>query len=134
MFNLLQPLAHIAGKFSVDGQKYEIENFNLRISQPVDRKGQPQHELRGGQIHLTMTHMADDLLYEWAKSSTKLKNGSVLFQTDLGVTVLKIDFKNAYCINLIREINAMTGTSTSLIIAPEEVIINGEKHNNFWSK
>ena len=41
--NLL-PLAHIVAKFILDGKIYEVESFKIGFEQPVDYKGQPQHE------------------------------------------------------------------------------------------
>lgn len=130
MFNL--PLSHIEAKFILDGKIYEVESFKIKFSQPIDFKGQPQHEILGGKIGLVLTQSADNNLYLWAKQSTLLKNGQILFQTDLGITVLQINFLDAYCIMLTRDINATTGTKTMLTISPENVTLNGVEHDNFW--
>ncbi len=127
------PLAHLVASFILDGKEYEIEQFRIGFVQPTDYKGQPQHEITGGQILIKLSQIPDDSLYLWAKKSVQLKSGQILFQTDLGMNVLKIDFTNAYCISLTREINAYNGTSTSLIISPENVILNDVEHDNFWS-
>lgn len=132
MINLFQPLAHLVAKMKIDGKDYDIEQFKVDFVQPTDYKGQPQHEIKGGRLYVAMTQGADDNLYNWAKASTKLKDGVILFQTDLGMTVLEISFMNAYCINLSRKVNAMTGTVTSMVIAPEEVYLNGVRHDNYW--
>jgi hypothetical protein len=63
-----------------------------------------------------------------------LKSGKALFQTDLGITILTVEFSNAYCINLSRQINAYVGTSTVIVISPEKVKLNGIEHDNFWAK
>jgi hypothetical protein len=128
------PHANINGKFILDGKEYEIETFKVKFSQPADYKGQPQHEVKGGQLMVTITQNADNNLYLWAKTSTMRKGGQILFQTDLGITVLRINFSSAYCITLARDINTMTGTKTTLVIAPEIVTMNGVEHDNFWPK
>ncbi len=128
------PLAHLVAHFILDGKKYEIEQFKISFVQPTDYKGQPQHEMKGGQILIKITQIPDDNLYLWAKRSILLKSGQILFQTDLGITVLRINFTDAYCISLSRDINAYNGTSTSLIISPEIVKLNGVEHDNFWPK
>lgn len=81
-----------------------------------------------------MAHAGDDNLYIWAKKSTLLKSGRVVFQTDLGMTIMNIAFTDAYCINLTREINALTGTKTTLIISPNIIIMDGVEHENHWIK
>ncbi len=128
------PFAHIVGKFILDGKEYEIETFRVKFTQPSDYKGQPQHEIKGGQLMVTITQAADNNLLLWAKTSTMRKVGQILFQTDLGITVLRIDFSEAYCITLARDINARTGTKTSLVISPEIVIMNDVGHDNFWPR
>jgi len=118
--------------FILDGSKYEVEKFKLGFDQEIDFKGQPQHEVSGGQILITLNQMPDNNLYLWAKKSTLLKNGQIIFQTDLGMSVLRINFENAYCINLTKEIDAMKGTISTLIISPEKIFINEIEHDNFW--
>jgi hypothetical protein len=130
MLNL--PLSHLEGKLVLDGETYEVETFKITFSQPIDYKNQPQHETLGGQLMITLAQAADNNLYAWGKTSTLRKNGQVLFQTDLGMTVMKIDFQDAYCVTLSRKTNAMTGTLTTLMIAPKIVTMNGVEHDNFW--
>jgi hypothetical protein len=132
MLNFSHPFSHIVAKFVLEGKKYDIEQFRIGFVQPSDYKGQPQHEVKGGQIHITMSEAASDDLYNWAKRSTLLKSGSVLFQTDMGITVLEIIFTNAYCVSLTREVSSFAGTCTMLTIAPENVKLDGVEHDNFW--
>ena len=124
--------AHLECKFVLDGKEYDLDGFSIGFLQPSDYKGQPQHEIRGGQMSLMLNQIADKNLYLWAKKSTLLKSGVILFQTDAGMTVLEIVFTNAYCINLSSEINALTGVTTTLIISPESVDIYGITHTNYW--
>jgi hypothetical protein len=121
-------------KFLFDGETFEVEHFDINFTQPTDFRGQPQQEIKGGRIALNIFQIPSDNLYVWAKKSTLRKDGKVLFQTDLGMTVLNVEFFNAYCINLTRHIDSHTGTCTILVIAPEKVKINGIEHNNFWAK
>jgi len=132
--DLLQPLAHITAKFVLDGKEYEVEHFKIGFVQPTDYRGQPQHEIKGGRIHITLSHIADDNLYLWSKTSTMMKGGTVLFQTDLGMTVLRIIFEKGYCIYMSRDIDAARGSSTTITISAEIISLNGEEHDNFWAE
>lgn len=134
MLNLNQPLAHINVTFILDGIKYEAENFNISFNQSSDFKGQPQHEIIGGKFMVTLNQNSDDNLYLWARKSTLLKSGVILFQTDLGMTVYEIGFQNAYCINLTRSVTSVGGSKTSILVSPEMLIVNGVEHNNFWKR
>lgn len=128
------PLAYLEGKFLLDDKIYEIETFKIVFDQPIDYKNQPQHETLGGQLMITLTQAADNNIYAWAKTSTLMKSGQVLFQTDVGITVIRIDFQNAYCVALSRKTNFQTGTLTTLVISPEIVIMNDVEHNKFWPR
>lgn len=133
MFGFSQPLAHLTVVFILDGKEYKVDGFKVGFSQEIDYKGQPQHETQGGQIYLKLDHAADNTLFEWAKESTMLKSGAILFKTELSSPVLQVEFDNAYCIGLTRSIHVKDGTKTSLIISPERIEINGIKHRNYWT-
>lgn len=134
MLGLSLPNAHITASFVLDEKEYEIEQFHLSFNKTVDFKGQPESETRGGQITIVLSESADNNLYEWAKLSTKLKDVKFFFKTDLGIRILTIITTNAYCVSLTRSINATSGTHTTLIVSPEEISLNGVKHNNYWKK
>lgn len=126
------PLAHINAKFIFDGKSYDVAKFKINFAQGIDHKGQPQNETHGGQILLVLSEVATDSLYLWAKTSQLTKNGQVVFQTDLGMSVLRVNFTNGYCTNLERSTSALTGTETTLVISSELISMNGVEHNNFW--
>jgi len=62
------------------------------------------------------------------------KSGQAIFQTDLGISILRINFADAYCVNLERTTSALTGTETTLIISPKSISMNGIEHDNNWKK
>lgn len=132
MISLSQPLAHINAKFILDGSTYTVSKFKVNFAQPVDYKGQPEHEVRGGHLLITLSQAADNNLYLWAKKSTLLKSGQVIFQTDLGISILRVNFADAYCVNLERTTSALTGTETTLIISPKSILMNDVEHSNHW--
>jgi len=101
---------HVEAKFVLDGKEYEIEHFGINFSQEVSHKGQPQNEMKGGQLSITLTQSVGDTIYDWAKRENKRKDGKVLFQSKTAGTVLDISFFNANCIRLKHKINATKGT------------------------
>lgn len=134
MFGLSQPMAHIVAKFFLEGREYRVDGFRIGFTQGVDHKGQPQHETRGGQLFLKLSQAGDPALFEWAKRSTLLKSGMIVFETGMSNPVLRVEFTDAYCISLTRTIHAQSGTQTSLIISPEVIKLNGMEHDNFWKR
>jgi hypothetical protein len=126
------PSAHIVAILILDGKIYKLEEFKIQFAQPVDYKQQPRHEIMGGQIMLTLSQTADHNLYSWATASKMLKRGSVLFQTDIGMTVLEINFSDAYCIQLLRETVTNAGTKTNLVISSDTIRMDEIEHTNKW--
>lgn len=122
----------IDAKFVFENKQYEIEQFKINFTQGIDHKGQPQHEVSGGQIYIVLTQSVPDALYDWAKRDNKPKDGKILFQTEASGTVLEIAFFKANCVRFERNINCFSGTTTSLLIAPEKVLMNGIAHDKQW--
>lgn len=118
----------------VDGKEYEIEQFKIGFSQPTDFKGEPQSEIKGGQLMVTLSEALPDSFYEWAIKSKKEKDGQVAFQIQTGNAPLKIEFFRATCINFNRNVSSNGGLQTYLVLSPERLLINGVEHDNFWKE
>jgi hypothetical protein len=132
MYNLPQVDSKVTVWFCLDGQEYEVSQFDISFFQGVDGKREPQDHVRGGQMTMTLNQTLPESLYNWAmRSSTK--DGKVDFRIESGSSPMKIEFSNAYCLNFNRSINSIGGgINTSLTISPEEVIINGRSFDNHW--
>ncbi|MDR2145208.1 MAG: hypothetical protein LBE91_01940, partial [Tannerella sp.] len=55
----------VSGWLIVDGREYEICQFSIDFAQSVDHKGQPQSEVRGGRMFITLTETLPDSMYYW---------------------------------------------------------------------
>lgn len=125
--------SEISAAFRVMGQTYEVFQFNIGFAQPTDEKGEPQNEIRGGQLMITLGQAVGDEIYNWALSRWMRQDGEVIFSTETGSSPLKISFKNGYCVHFERVVdNTSGGLRTSLLISSEEVALNGITQNNDW--
>ncbi len=132
MFNLEQIDSDTNVVLSLDNNEFELSEFGITFNQNVDHKGEPQNMVRGGQMHISLSQIVPNNIYEWAMKST-MKNGEVVFKIKSGNAPLKISFSNAYCVNFKRKINATgIGLVSSMVIAPEEITINGISFDNHW--
>lgn len=132
ILNLFQPQAHVTAKLIIDAKEYPISYFYIGFSQGVDHKGQPQQDVRGGQLKIVIKESVDKSIYDWARQSSALKSGIVKFGDDFEQTKLRVTFEKAFCISLVRDIDAYKGTTTVLVIAPEKIKLNENEHNNYW--
>ncbi|MDR1198768.1 MAG: type VI secretion system needle protein Hcp [Prevotellaceae bacterium] len=132
-FNFPQIDSELTVWLSIDNEEYEVSKFKIDFVQSSDYKGQPQDETRGGRMVLTLTQVLPDCFYRWAMTSST-KNGTVVFKSKTASSPLKIEFKNAFCVNFARTIDVNTGLNTNLVISPEALVINGINFNNQWRK
>ena len=136
LFNFPQVDSNVNVIFCDDGDEYEVEQFKIGFHTHVDgNKNQPEGEVRGGRIMITLSQTVKNNIYGWAIKPWVKKNGAVLFKTGTSGVVFEVAFVNAYCVNLKRIINALgQGLSTTLILSPESVSVNGIEFDNRWVK
>lgn len=136
LFSFPQVDSNVNVIFSVDGDEYAVEQFKIGFHQPVDGiKNQPEGEVRGGRIMITLSQIVKNNIYGWAVKPWMKKNGAVLFKTGTSGVIFEVAFTNAYCVNLKRIIESMgQGLSTTLILSPESVSVNGIEFDNRWVK
>ncbi|MDM1346901.1 type VI secretion system tube protein TssD [Myroides marinus] len=125
---------NIEGFLFIDSFKYEIKEFNIGFGQAIDHKGQPQHEVKGGQISITLTEIPAPSIYDWAKRTNKPKSGKILFQTASRGTILNLQFENAHCVSFYQKVDYLNGTQISLKISPQKVSIENILHDNNWNE
>lgn len=130
-FNFPQIDGDLEVWFLFEGREYELAQFSISFGQGVDHKGQPQEEVRGGRILLTLSEAVPENIYQWALTSS-MRNGSVEFRSKTTNSPLKVEFTNGYCVNFNRVIDGQGGLKTALAISPDEVIINGMSLENHW--
>ena len=106
LFNFPQVDSNVNVIFSVDGDEYAVEQFKIGFHQPVDNlKNQPEGEVRGGRIMITLSQTVKSNIYGWAVKPWVKKNGAVLFKTETSGVIFEVAFTNAYCTKLHRAIN-----------------------------
>lgn len=115
----------------LDGQEYEMSQFNISFNQLVDHKGQPQDETRGGCMLIVLTQALPESIYHWAMTSTP-KNGEVVFRSKTANAPLRIKFMDAFCVSFQRQISNISGLNSTLSISPDEILINGISFDNHW--
>lgn len=135
LFNFPQVDSNVNVIFCVDGDEYEVEQFKIGFHQPVDgNKNQPEGEVRGGRIMITLSQTVKNNIYGWAIKPWVKKNGVILFKTGTSGVIFEVTFMNAYCISLKRSIGIAVGLNTTVILSPESVSLNGIDFNNQWVK
>jgi len=124
---------NIKSFFFIDNEKYEVVKFQTYVNQEIDYKGQPQSEIKGGQLSIVLKQTVSRNIYDWAKRFMSLKSGIIKFETETSGTIFRVSFTNAVCISLNCNINEHTGTITNLIISCDEIsFYDSIKIENRW--
>jgi len=73
MYKFSQDDANVSVWLVIDNKEYSLSQFNISFRQTTDHKGEPQCMVRGGEMHLLITEILPESIYEWALKSN-IKN------------------------------------------------------------
>lgn len=133
LFNLPQLDNAVTAYLVLDGKEYELRSFNTEFGQFIDHKGQPQSEIKGGIIHLSLYQLPDDNLNRWMFSANGRKDGQIEFRRKSSSVILRVVFKEAQCIGYHKSIGQKaTGFEAKLTLSPKEIVLNDTMHRNHW--
>jgi hypothetical protein len=125
-------------QFTVKGQKYIVEEFDMDFAQDVNHKGQPDSMPHGGLLTVTISEAPDKIINEWMVDSYLKYDGEFRFLMNDGMiregAVLQIQFKDAYCVNYRKTLNPQgAGTLTTLVISPRYLRVGNEVFEKKWN-
>ena len=119
----------VDAKLLLNGTEYEIETFNIQFQQSTDYKGEPQREVKGGLMTLTINHVADEQINHWMFHRSVKHSGAIVFASlsRIANPVIVIEFVNGRCFRYTKNIG-YSSVSYTILITAEEVKINGIEH------
>jgi hypothetical protein len=123
--------ATVDAKLLLNGKEYEIETFNIQFQKLHDYKGEPQQEVKGGLMRLTVNHVVDEQINHWMFNRSVKHSGSIVFASFSRIEnpVIVIEFVNGRCAEYSKTVGNFAVSYTILITA-EEIKINGIDHTN----
>ena len=127
-----QPDGNISAELHFMGKTYELSGFCTSFAQPIDEKGEPLTEVKGGILNLTLSQAPDNLLSQWAVSQWSRKSGEVVFKNETGTPPLRIKFVEAACVGLSQENVAGKGIETKLVVSSKSVSFNAVILEKEW--
>jgi hypothetical protein len=122
----------IDGFLYVNGKEYEIQSFETEFVQADDWRGQPQHEVKGGLLLITLKQKSDDILNDWMFRKGTAYDGEVVFApvSRSENALLRISFTKGKCISFEKMIGINIGIQISLLISPEKISVNDIEQSN----
>jgi len=121
----------VDAKLLLNGQEYEIETFNIQFQKSFDYKGEPQREVKGGLMSMSINHVVDKQINYWMFHQSVKYSGAITFASYSRIAnpVIVIEFVNGRCAEYTKVIGHST-VSYKILISAEEIKINGINHSN----
>jgi hypothetical protein len=121
----------VDAKLLLNGTAYAIDTFNIKFQQSFDFKGEPQREVKGGLLTITMNQVIDEQLNHWMFHRDVKHSGSVVFASFSRIAnpVITINFINGRCVRYSKNIGGSSIFCT-IVISAQKIEINGMEHKN----
>lgn len=122
----------IDGFLHINEKQYEIQAFETEFVQPEDFKGQPQHEVKGGLIMITLKQKSDETLNKWMFQKDTSYEGEIVFApvSRSSNADLRIKFTEGKLVSFHKMIGVNIGILFSIVISSQEIHINAVDHTN----
>lgn len=129
---LEQPIGKTDLWLVVDKKEYELDSFYMSFHQNKDHKGQPVEDVQGGQMFFSVPQLPDDLLRKWAMGEETKMEGEFQFRRGDQNTALRIEFVDAFCVNMKPHQTRTGEMATSFHITANDISLNGKSLFNGW--
>jgi hypothetical protein len=121
--------------FHVDGEEYNVLEFNIDFKQGTDTTGKPIGDPKGGAIKLIIEATQNTKFLSWMLNSELTKDGKIIFYRRDALSKMKeLDFKKAYCINYHEQFTSTTDIpmKITLELIAKELTFGDAKFSNNW--
>lgn len=114
----------------------ELLEYRYAFEQGIDDKGKATTKVYGGTLHITLPQLPPQAIIEWALTSRKYSDGTIIMLDAENMPLEKILFKNANCIGLSIDYtqSGETYVATSIVVQAQKLIVgNGVDFDNEWT-
>jgi len=121
--------------FHVDGEEYNVLEFNIDFKQGTDTTGKPIGDPKGGTIKLIIEATQNTKFLSWMLNSELTKDGKIIFYRRDALSKMKeLDFKKAFCINYNEQFTSTTDIpmKITLELIAKELTFGDAKFSNNW--
>lgn len=121
--------------FHVDGEEYNVLEFNIDFKQGTDTTGKPIGDPKGGAIKLIIEATQNTKFLSWMLNSELTKDGKIVFfRRDALSKMKELDFKKAFCINYHEQFTSTTDIpmKITLELIAKELTFGDAKFSNNW--
>jgi hypothetical protein len=123
--------ASVDAKMYLNGTEYSIDSFDIKFQKAFDFKGEPQREVKGGLLTITINQAVDKQINHWMFHERIKHSGSIVFASfsRMQTPVITINFTNGRCARYTKSVG-YSSLSYTIVITAEKISINGLEHKN----
>lgn len=122
-------------KLQLEDEEMTVLHCGFRFTQNTDTTGRPNSIPQGGAISLVVESNGKNDLFEWMKSPTQMKSGSIIFFRRDNMSKLKtLEFIDAYCVDYYETFDHQGDNpmQIQLTISAHEIKLNDADYKNNW--
>lgn len=122
-------------KLHIDGEEYNILEFNINFKQEIDTAGKPIGSSKGGIINMTIEATQNSLFLSWMLNSDLTKDGKIIFYRRDALSKMKeLRFMKAFCINYHEQFTSTTEIPMKITmdLAAKELTFGDASFLNNW--
>jgi hypothetical protein len=119
----------------IDGEEYNVLEFNIDFKQEKDTTGKPIGDAKGGAIKVIIEATQNSTFLSWMLNSNLTKDGKIIFYRRDALSKMKeLDFKKAFCINYQEQFTSTTDIpmKITLELIAKELTFGDAKFSNNW--
>ncbi|WP_426485773.1 type VI secretion system tube protein TssD [Flavobacterium sp. 2] len=122
-------------KLQIDGEEYNVLEFNIDFKQEVDTTSKPTGNAKGGNIKLIIEATQNSLFLSWMLNSDLTKDGKIIFYRRDALSKMKeLTFEKAFCITYHEQFTSTTEVPMKITmeLIAKELTFGDAKFSNNW--
>lgn len=122
-------------KLHIDGEEYNVLEFNINFKQDIDTSSKPTGNAKGGIIKMTIEATHNSLFLSWMLNGDLTKDGKITFYRRDALSKMKeLTFEKAFCINYHEQFTSTTEIPMKITmeLVAKELTFGDAKFSNNW--
>ncbi|WP_163411309.1 type VI secretion system tube protein TssD [Flavobacterium ajazii] len=122
-------------KLNIDGEEYNVLEFNVNFKQEIDNTSKPTGNAKGGIIKMVIEATKDTNFLSWMLNGDLTKDGKIIFYRRDAMSKMKeLTFTKAFCIGYDEQFTSTTEVPMKITIelVSKELTFGDAKFSNNW--
>jgi hypothetical protein len=122
-------------KLHIDGEEYNVLEFNIDFKQEIDTTSKPTGNAKGGIIKIIIESTQNSLFLSWMLNSDLTKDGKITFYRRDALSKMKeLTFEKAFCIHYHEQFTSTTEVPMKITmeLVTKELTFGDAKFSNNW--